>query len=143
MIKVGDWVNVIINVEDGKVVHNRIAKCHNHRNGFVHYFNGDRIVYAIEENIEKLPVKFKPFQIKQGEEDIAYIIEETRVLHKNTRAIKFKAVQIHEGGLCEVILHTDGKTQTRWGKNSKTIEQAKDWLELQYATMIAKARGLV
>ena len=27
------------------------------RNGFD--FNGDRIVYAIEENVEKLPIKFK------------------------------------------------------------------------------------
>ena len=128
MIKVGDWVKY---KSTGEIARARVVDNDKYINGV-----------CIDDCI-KLPIKFKPFQIKQGEEDIAYIIEETRVLHKNTRAIKFKAVQIHEGGLCEVILHTDGKTQTRWEKNSKTIEQAKDWLELQYATMIVEARGLV
>ena len=138
-IKVGDWVKH----EDkkvGKVIHVYGGE----NNGWAGVMFSVGCMDDVQMHaLTKLPIKFKPFQIKQGEEDIAYIIEETRVLHKNTRAIKFKAVQIHEGGLCEVILHTDGKTQTRWEKNSKTIEQAKDWLELQYATMIAKARSLI
>ena len=83
-IKVGgDWVNVIINVEDGKVVHNRIAKCHNHWNGLVYYFNGDRIVYAIEENVEKLPIKFKGFEVLEGVEiiDTRYVKETDKMYH--------------------------------------------------------------
>ncbi len=137
MIKVRDWVNVIINVEDGKVVHNRIAKCHNHRNGLVHYFNGDRIIYAIEENIEKLPIKFKPFDI---------------VLQPAGDQLRWDCARAPRGGhihfACVVV---DGKFHVGINPSKgkyicadfQTITKAKDWLELQYATLLAKARGLL
>ena len=140
-IKVGDWVNVIINVEDGKVVHNRIAKCHNHRNGLVYYFNGDRIVYAIEENVEKLPIKFKGFEVLEGVEII-----DTRYVKETGKTYHFSATPSKSSTLIRVFirLFVDGNWAYVVNSCSKeTITKAKDWLELQYATLLAKERSLI
>ncbi len=138
MIKAGNWVNVIINVEDGKVVHNRIAKCHTHRNGFVHYFNGDRIVYAIEENVEKLPIKFKGLNPVFKSIGRVEFWCQRRYL-KDIGEVYFD-ISLNNGRVF-VIFGALGKSPI--SGSVSTIDQSKDWLELQYATMIAKARGLV
>ncbi len=143
MIKAGNWVNVIINVEDGKVVHNRIAKCHHVWNGLVYYFNGDRIVYAIEENVEKLPVKFKGFEVKQvfyGSWGFADGVSEHRKIIQGNSHAKFFTESVDE--TMKLFIGHVGKPHSI-KSNPMPIIQARDWLELQYATLIAKARNLI
>lgn len=132
-IKTGDWVKH----EDkkvGKVIHVYGGE----NNGWAGVMFSVGCMDDVQMHaITKLPIKFKPFDI---------------VLQPAGDQLRWDCARAPRGGhihfACVVI---DGKfhigINPSKGKyicaDFQTIEQAKDWLELQYATMIAKARGMV
>ncbi len=124
MIKVGDWVKRehadgiarVISIEEDMAVL---------------YTGGVQSCEYLEE-LTKLPIKFKGFDIVDGK------IETTKrysKLYKQTLFFIYDE-RIH---LAMII----GINFIGLWKLVDTPDQAKAWLELQYATMIAKARGLV
>lgn len=124
MIKVGDWVKRehadgiarVISIEEDMAVL---------------YTGGVQSCEYLEE-LTKLPLKFKGFDIVDGK------IETTKrysKLYKQTLFFIYDE-RIH---LAMII----GINFIGLWKFVDTPEQARDWLELQYATLIAKARGLV
>lgn len=136
-IKVGDWVS-----NDGVVM--RVSSICDY----------DKYACWVDDNgvqeftniAKKLPIKFKGFEIYIGGcyarrtvDGTTYVFttdqEEARtsayVYAVNKRMYPTKRVMFKK--YLEQLQHED----------FRTIDQAKDWLELQYATMLAKARGLV
>ena len=106
----------------------------------------DEGIHEYTSVAKKLPIKFKEFEIYIGGcyarrtvDGITYVFttdqEEARtsayVYEVKKRMYPTKRVMFKK--YLEQLQHED----------FRTIDQAKDWLELQYATMIAKARGLV
>ena len=123
-IKVGDWVKRehadgiarVISIEEDMAVL---------------YTGGVQSCEYLEE-LTKLPIKFKGFDIVDGK------IETTKrysKLYKQTLFFIYDE-RIH---LAMII----GINFIGLWKFVDTPEQARDWLELQYATMLAKARGLI
>jgi len=139
-IKVGDWVKCQV-TEDYAEIH-RIAKVKEKMIGGekVNYCFNTQGLSFFESELEKLPIIFKPFEInKHGQ---VYAIRFCKSIGKTYQFLatnddnKFSAVF--------GIWYGDGTMSLAEGsKPCKTIEEAKDWLELQYTTLIAKARGLV
>jgi len=93
------------------------------------------------KDCNKLPIKFKPFEIhetKYGE----YFITETRLISKGETVIRASALN---GGI------DDPCNNACFFVNAKhtlisglpTIEEARDWLELQYATILAKTKNII
>jgi len=132
-IKVGDWVKVEclentigrVTKIDNLGVHVYIGK------PIIRLYTGDFIKYLI-----KLPIKFKPFEINRNLQ-----VYETRVIKGHKYPIQFMSTDNNFAAFsyCKkgVMFGTIGSRQC------VTRDQAKDWLELQYATMIAKERGLI
>ena len=125
MIKVGDWVKV------GSVI-GRVIKT-----------NGDMaIVKTLEttssqyvEDLTMLPIKFKPFEINKNLQ-----VYEKRVIKGHKYPIQFMSTDDNFAAFsyCKkgVMFGTMGNRQC------VTRDQAKDWLEFQYTTMLAKAMGI-
>ena len=132
MIKVGDWVKVEQTV--GRVVH-----VYSPTEEWVAVKLDDVGIIDVRINtVTKLPIKFKGFEIVftgagdklQWEEErspelIGYVYFSCEIVGDKYHAI----INPYNGrfGSCDF----------------NRLDQAKDWLELQYATMLAKARGLV
>ena len=126
MIKVGDWVQ---HKSTGEIARVRVVD--NDK-----YINGVRIDDCI-----KLPIKFKGFEVLEGVE-----IVDTRYVKETDKKYHFTATPSKSSTLIRVFisLFVDGNWAYVVNSCSKeTFEQAKDWLELQYATLISKARGLI
>ena len=138
MIKVGDWVKV------NKF--NRVVKVISMNANILWYYLDDAKMFAVEDDLTKLPIKFKGFEIyiggcyaKRTVDGITYVFttdqEEARtsayVYEVKKRMYPTKRVMFKK--YLEQLQHED----------FRTIDQAKDWLELQYATMLTNARGLV
>lgn len=126
MIKVGDWVTY---KSTGEIARVRVVD--NDR-----YING----VCIDDCI-KLPIKFSEFEVLEGVEII-----DTRYVKETDKMYHFTATPSKSSTLIRVFisLFVDGNWAYVVNSCSKeTIEEAKDWLELQYATMLAKARGLI
>ena len=127
MIKVGDWVKRehadgiarVISIEEDMAVL---------------YTGGVQSCEYLEE-LTKLPIKFKGFNIVMdyaGNWDC----------YRNTKSIgKIHFVCIKKGA--EYFTGFKVPHESFVIKYCNTVNDAKDWLELQYATMLAKARGLV
>lgn len=132
MIKVGDWVKRehadgiarVISIEEDMAVL---------------YTGGVQSCEYLEE-LTKLPIKFKGFEVdKHGQ------VYHLRFCKSIGKTYQFVAVDDDD-----VFVAIFGKwygpktlSSAEGHKTFTTITQARDWLELQYATMIAKARGLV
>ena len=126
MIKVGDWVTY---KSTGEIVRVRVVDNDKYINGV-----------CIDDCI-KLPIKFKGFEVLEGVEII-----DTRYIKETDKMYHFTATPSKSSSLIRVFisLFVDGNWAYVVNSCSKeTFEQAKDWLELQYATMLAKARGLI
>ena len=138
MIKVGDWVKR--EHADGIARINSIEE-----DMAVLYTGGVQSCEYLEE-LTKLPIKFKGFEIYIGGcyarrtvDGITYVFttdqEEARtsayVYEVKKRMYPTKRVMFKK--YLEQLQHED----------FRTIDQAKDWLELQYATMLAKAREIL
>ena len=133
MIKIGDWVKL------NKF--NRVVKVISINANILWYYLDDAKMFAVEDALTKLPIKFKGFEVLEGVEisDTGYVKETDNMFH-------FSATPSENGSFIHVFvrLFVNGN----WGYvinscSKETIEQAKDWLELQYATLIAKARELI
>ena len=101
----------------------------------------EEVANFFESELEKLPIKFKGFEVLEGVE-----ISDTRYVKETDKMYHFSATPSKSSTLIRVFirLFVDGNWAYVVNSCSKeTIEQAKDWLELQYATLTAKARGLV
>ncbi len=133
MIKIGDWVKV------NKF--NRVVKVISINANILWYYLDDAKMFAVEDALTKLPIKFKGFEVLEGVE-----ISDTRYVKETDKMYHFSATSSKSSPLIRVFvrLFVDGNWAYVVNSCSKnTIEQAKDWLELQYATMLAKSRGLV
>ena len=133
MIKIGDWVKV------NKF--NRVVKVISINANILWYYLDDAKMFAVEDDLTKLPIKFKGFEVLERVE-----ISDTRYVKETDKMYHFSAIPSKSSTLVRVFvrLFVDGNWAYVVNSCSKnTIEQAKDWLELQYATMLAKARGLI
>ena len=129
MIKVGDWVKVEQTV--GRVVH-----VYSPTEEWVAVkLDGVGIIDVRINTVTKLPIKFNGFNIVMdyaGNWDC----------YRNTKSIgKIHFVCIKKG----VEYFTGFKIPHKSFviKYCNTVNDAKDWLELQYAKLLAKAMGLV
>ncbi len=140
MIKVGDWVKV----ENEKRIHHgmigRVKEKHNSE-WYVQFEPLSKFEFSIckTEDLQKLPIKFKGFKVIPPVFENMDSIDEfrfvNRIKYHFTVGLFFE--RYYASWFC-VKDFTCNKTA-----GFTTIDQARDWLELQYATMIAKARGLV
>lgn len=127
MIKIGDWARITITDE--------IVKVHHVWEGLVYYFTGYALVHVVEERVEKLPIKFKAF-------DIVMDYAGNWDCYRNTKSIgKIHFVCIEEG--TQFFTGYKVPHESFVIKYCNTIPQSEAWLELQYAILIAKTRGLV
>ena len=124
MIKVGDWVKY---KSTGEIARVRVVDNDKYINGV-----------SIDDCI-KLPIKFKGFKVIPPVFENMDSIDEfrfvNRIKYHFTVGLFFE--RYYASWFC-VKDFTCNKTA-----GFTTIEQAKNWLELQYATMLAKARGMV
>ena len=132
MIKVGDWAKWTDEVV--KVTHiydepNQIWYTILSNNG---------ITTVPQEALEKLPIKFKGLNPVFKSIGRVEFWCQRRYL-KDIGEVYFD-ISLNNGRVF-VIFRALGKSPISGGVS--TIDQAKDWLELQYATMLAKARRLV
>ena len=120
MIKVGDWVKYN---STGEIARVRVVDNDKYINGV-----------CIDDCI-KLPIKFKGFNIVMdyaGNWDC----------YRNTKSIgKIHFVCIKKGA--EYFTGFKVPHESFVIKYCNTVNDAKDWLELQYATLLAKARNLI
>lgn len=135
MIKVGDWVKRehadgiarVISIEEDMAVL---------------YTGGVQSCEYLEE-LTKLPIKFKGFESHEGGTGLYDFVAEQRVFAKGDETATFHALKTHGNDMCHDVYFVKGFHLYPCPLDFHTIEEAKDWLEHQYATMIAKARGLV
>jgi hypothetical protein len=134
MIKVGDWVS-----NDGVVM--RVSSMCDY----------DKYACWVDDNgvqeftniAKKLPIKFKGFEVKQecyGSWGFADGVSERRKIIQGNSHAKFFTEIVDE--TMKLFIGHVGKPYAI-KSDPMPISQARDWLELQYATLIAKARGLV
>ena len=131
MIKVGDWVKRehaegiarVISIEEDMAVL---------------YTGGVQSCEYLEE-LTKLPIKFKGFEIVLKFKEKGVYGWSCFRYNKNIGVTYFQCAEIWEI-YCVNIGISDEECKF---EAFRTIDQARDWLELQYATMLAKARGLV
>ena len=134
MIKIGDWVKV-------ECLDNTVARVTQIDERGVHVYIGKLMqnLYTGEfiKYLTKLPIKFKGFEI---------------VLQPAGDQLRWDIVRAPRGGSIHIsCVVVNGKFHVGMNPSKgkyicndfSTIEEARDWLELQYATLIAKARGLV
>ena len=121
MIKVGDWVKYKSTGEIGKV---RVVDNDKYINGV-----------CIDDCI-KLPVRFKGFKLNKNGQ-----VNELRRIRGYEHAVQF--VCTDDGFAAYSYFKVGTLFMSMGNKECGTPDQAKDWLELQYATLIAKARGMV
>ena len=124
MIKVGDWVTY---KSTGEIARVRVVD--NDR-----YING----VCIDDCI-KLPIKFKGFEFNEALFNGKPRWRYTEVNNKIGRTV-FQYGLTKQGRY--IATYCNLKLGS-CGQSFHTIEEAKDWLELQYATMIAKERRLI
>ena len=137
MIKVGDWVKVNNKGIVGKVTSiepNKYIEHYGNRMLKNVVFLNNQTVKNYETELTKLHINFKPFEINSN-------VCELRRIKGNEHNILFIAYETNYEvyASCQEYVD-DSKVHSSY---FPTIDQAKDWLELQYATLIAKARGLV
>ena len=128
MIKVGDWVKY---KSTGEIARVRVVDNDKYINGV-----------CIDDCI-KLPIKFKGFEVKQecyGSWGFADGVSEHRKIIQGDSHAKFFTEAVDE--TMKLFIGHVGKPYAI-KSDPMPIIQARDWLELQYATMLAKARGLV
>ena len=131
MIKVGDWVKRehadgiarVISIEEDMAVL---------------YTGGVQSCEYLEE-LTKLPIKFKGFSLRN---DMRTGVSEVRRIKGMKHPYWFYAYG-EEGNVYAWYKPYTYKSEPEDSKKHLTADQARDWLELQYATMLAKARGLV
>ena len=132
MIKVGDWVKRehadgiarVISIEEDMAVL---------------YTGGVQSCEYLEE-LTKLPLKFKGFESHEGK------INETRHIKSNGKTYNFHATLPDSDGDMQATVREIANGYRVYGVNycyPENMQEALVWLEHQYATLIAKARGLV
>ena len=126
--KAGDWVLI-----DGRV--GRVTRGST-PDDFHTWIEVDGVMQVVSD-VEKLPIKFKGFDI---------------VLQPAGDQLRWDIVRAPRGGSIHIAcVDVNGKFHVGMNPSKGkyicndffTIEQAKNWLELQYATLLAKARRLV
>ena len=122
-IKVGDWVKY---KSTGEIAKARVVDNDKYINGV-----------CIDDCI-KLPIKFKGLNPVFKSIGRVEFWCQRRYL-KNIGEVYFN-ITLNNGRVF-VIFEALGKSPS--SGNIFTIEEAKDWLELQYATLLAKARSLI
>ena len=136
-IKVGDWVKVEDKI--GKVAH-----VYSPSSEWVAVkLDGVGIIDVRINTVTKLPIKFKGFEVKQecyGSWGFADGVSEHRKIIQGDSHAKFFTEAVDE--TMKLFIGHVGKPYAI-KSDPMPIIQARDWLELQYATMLAKARGLV
>ena len=130
MIKVGDWVKCEGKI--GKVVHVYLRE----NTAWVGVMFSVGCMDDVQKYLlTKLPIKFKGFNVVLDYAGNWVCYRHTKILGK------IHVVCIKKGSQFFTGFHVShGMMVSRY---FPTIEQAKNWLELQYATILAKARGLV
>jgi len=128
MIKVGDWVNWEGMVTRVLSIQDDMAE--------LYTGNGQRCEYV--EDLQKLPIKFKAMNI--GVKDVDKLKWDCCRTQKGVGNIHFVCIQEGKNYFFTGFKVPHKKFVT---KHFTTPDQARDWLELQYATMLAKARGLI
>jgi len=129
MIKVGDWVLI-----DGRV--GRVTRGST-PDDFHTWIEVDGVSEVVRD-VEKLPIKFKALDI--GSKVADKFKWECYRTQKGVGNIHFICIQEGKNYFVTGFKVPNDKFLS---SNCTTIDQAKAWLELQYATMLAKARGLV
>ena len=120
MIKVGDWMKYKSTGEIAKAC----------------VVDNDKFINGVcIDDCTKLPIKFKGFEIVLG-------YARNWECYRNTKSIgKIHFVCIQEG--VEYFTGFKVPHESFVIKYCNTIPQSELWIEFQYATMLAKARGLV
>ncbi len=124
MIKVGDWVKY---KSTGEIARARVVDNDKYINGV-----------CIDDCI-KLPIKFKGFEFNEALFNGKPRWRYTKVNNKIGRTV-FQYSLTEQGRY--IATYCNLKIGS-CGQSFPTITQAKDWLELQYATMIVETRGLI
>ncbi len=135
MIKVGDWVkiacldNTVAKVTqiDERGVHVYIGKL------MQNLYTGDFI-----KCLTKLPFKFKGFNVlfrTDGDREVWDCYRTVKEIGTIHFICIFDSIQFYTGYKIKYEKFID--------VNLPTAEEAELWLELQYATLTAKARGMV
>lgn len=132
MIKVGDWVKCEGKI--GEVVHVYLRE----NTAWVGVMFSVGCMDDVQKDLlTKLPIKFKGFEI---------------VLQPAGDQLRWDIARAPRGGSIHIsCVVVNGKFHVGMNPSKgkyicnefSTIEEARDWLELQYATLLAKARGLV
>ena len=130
-IKVGDWVKRT-NIDGGVL---RITSIDD---DMVEMNDGDMQSCEYIQELTKLPIKFKPFEIVL--EQVAGQLKWD--CYRNTKSngkVHFVCIKDDE----EYFIGYKIPHERFVLKYCSDIEDAQDWLNYSYATMIAKARGFV
>lgn len=143
-IKVGDWVKVENEGTIGKITlvePNKYIEHYGNKMLKNVVFIDNQTIKRYERELTKLPIKFKGFEI---------VIDNSEPWEGSSSWGTYR--KIKGIGSIHFVCIEEG-TQYFTGfkvphekfvtKHFTTPDQARDWLELQYATMLAKARGLV
>jgi hypothetical protein len=129
-IKVGDWV---------KCKHEKgVARVLTVEGDMAELYIGGEQSYEYLEDLQKLPIKFKPFEIVL--EQVAGQLKWD--CYRNTKSngkVHFVCIKDDE----EYFIGYKIPHERFVLKYCSDIEDAQDWLNYSYATMIAKARGFV
>ena len=130
MIKIGDWVKV------NKF--NRVVKVISINANILWYYLDDAKMFAVEDDLTKLPIKFNGFNVlfrTDGDREVWDCYRTVKEIGTIHFICIFDSIQFYTGYKIKYEKFID--------VNLQTAEEAELWLELQYATLLAKARGLV
>jgi hypothetical protein len=135
--KVGEYVRLKYNGEILKLDEDLIE-----HDGNLAPFNGD-YENLPETDFEHLNLKFKPFEITKSSRNIP--VHENRIFGK----CEGSYIRLSKYSYNFTATHNQCGYEAEWWesyssekliKNFTTIEQARDWLELEYVKMMVKAR---
>ena len=134
MIKVGDWVKCEGKI--GEVVHVYLRE----NTAWVGVMFSVGCMDDVQKDLlTKLPIKFKGFEIVLSD----YGLHDGEFLWSTVRAPKgigytcFRCIKAGERFYVSIY------NKKLEHSIVSTIDQARDWLELQYAILIDKARGMI
>jgi len=134
MIKVGDWVKVKGSDIVGKVTTTGCTRVSGKVFDSFAYIGTSKIRWNWSQ-LESIPIRFKPFEIKNGR------IYGKRHLRLTGKTYTFDA-SMSDGTIQADVRRIEGRLS--WGVNycyPPTMEEAFVWLTYQYEYIIAKAKA--
>ena len=129
-IKLGDWVqyNSTGNIE-------KVTKIE----------HGEKYINRVDvKDCNKLPIKFKPFEILTKNDGSYSFISELRRISKGEEILKFHAIKKPNEDTCTDVYYWWNGNYYSWTSGIfTTIEEVRDWMELRYAEIFARAKNLI